>query len=250
MLRLLFFATALSLVAITVQEDEYTRYTRSATGCECWWDVTRTDCACCEDNPDVEQCGYPDHKHCALKSSKGWGCPGVPQRKYTKSTKGSACYWKKDRTLECGLCTDEGYQCGPNKRAGLNSKKGNHCINGRNKRYCDSVMGDCRHIPSMCDPNAECVYYKKLKKRKLYKCQCKDGFTGSGIQCRDADGNFGVDPKEIVKMTMLLNSTYYVYPHNSTLFPVQPGTDTLISAMNDVVSACSNDDCQASLNGN
>ena len=33
---------------------------------------------------------------------------------------------------------------------------------------------------------------------------------------------------KIVKMTMLLNSTYYVYPHNSSLFPVQPGTDTLI----------------------
>jgi len=148
------------------------------------------------------------------------------------------------------LCTDEGYQCGPNKRAKPNSKKGNHCINGRNKKYCDSVVGDCYHIPSACDPNAKCVFDKKKGRRKLYKCECKDGYTGNGIQCKDANGNLSVDPKEVVKMTMVLNSTYYVHPHGSGLFPVQPGTDALISAMSDVVSACTNDACEATLNGN
>merc|ERR1739838_689035 len=40
-------------------------YTKAATGCPCWYDMTRSDCACCE--ADGVQCGAPMQQHCTKK---------------------------------------------------------------------------------------------------------------------------------------------------------------------------------------
>ena len=40
--------------------------------------------------------------------------------------------------------------------------------------YCDSVIGDCRHIPSACDYNARCVPGKPFGKTTWYKCKCNE----------------------------------------------------------------------------
>ena len=53
------------------------KYTRSRTGCPCWWDLTLGDiCACCKDFRGKlgQPCGYPLHNYCQKKSS--YGCPG------------------------------------------------------------------------------------------------------------------------------------------------------------------------------
>merc|ERR1711915_117185 len=239
---LLLAATAVSNLPDASAAVDYATYTESSTGCQCWWDMTRDDCACCKEGVDARQCGHPVHMYCYKKSKEG--CPGVPQKKWTLSNKGHPCYFQAEKSGDCAWCTDPGYQCGPGKRAGITSKLGNHCISGRNKKYCDSVVADCRHIPNACDPNAKCAKKRKLGKRVLYECKCKDGYTGNGIQCFDSDGNLSKDPKQIVELTMVLNSSYYVYPHQSGLFPVLPGSDELVSAMHAVESVCTSDDCE------
>ena len=69
---------------------------------------------------------------------------------------------------------------------------------GKNRRYCDAIIGDCRHIPHACDPNAECVFSTKFgKSMRVYKCECKDGYTGNGVQCFDQDGNLSSNNMEV-----------------------------------------------------
>merc|ERR1739848_919135 len=41
------------------KDDLYSTYTKAATGCPCWFDMSRSDCACCEDAG--VQCGAPLH---------------------------------------------------------------------------------------------------------------------------------------------------------------------------------------------
>ena len=54
-------------------------YTRSTTGCPCWWDLTQGNiCACCKDDKNGgkgQPCGYPMHNYCQRKRSIG--CPGI-----------------------------------------------------------------------------------------------------------------------------------------------------------------------------
>merc|ERR1712126_399966 len=68
----------------------FKKYTKKPKGGRCWWDMTRTDCAQCKKGG--VQCGYPMHKFC-FKNTPGMGCPGVPNHKYTLSTRGYPCYW-------------------------------------------------------------------------------------------------------------------------------------------------------------
>merc|ERR1712061_625183 len=58
--------------------------------CPCWWDLSRNNCACCEEGTNAMQCGWPKHKWCYKKSDKG--CPGVCNNAYTLSGKGFPCH--------------------------------------------------------------------------------------------------------------------------------------------------------------
>jgi hypothetical protein len=98
-------------------------------------------------------------------------------------------------------------------KTGPESSRGNHCYNGKNTKYCDSVIGDCRHISNACDPNAKCKMDRKFANTWLYKCECKTGYTGNGVQCYDQDGNLSPNPNEQVEMSIDLKSEFYVHPH-------------------------------------
>ena len=54
------------------------RFTKTTTGCPCWWDLTKgDDCACCQ-NKGI-QCGYPQHRFCQRDAGRPQyrkGCPG------------------------------------------------------------------------------------------------------------------------------------------------------------------------------
>ena len=54
------------------------KYTKSSTGCSCWFDLSRgLNCACCQ-NKGI-QCGFPLHKYCqrdARRPQFRKGCPG------------------------------------------------------------------------------------------------------------------------------------------------------------------------------
>ena len=74
---------------------KYTKYknNKPKADCPCWYDLTKNNCACCQDEADVGvpvmQCGWPMNKYCYKKSSKG--CPGVCNNAYTLSGKGFSC---------------------------------------------------------------------------------------------------------------------------------------------------------------
>ena len=42
--------------------DLYGNFTQTNTGCPCWFDLTRDDCACCEAGSVA--CGAPMHQWC------------------------------------------------------------------------------------------------------------------------------------------------------------------------------------------
>ena len=55
------------------------RFTKSKSGCPCWWDLTLgTVCACCKNFRRLQgqPCGYPLHNYCQQKRNAG--CPGIP----------------------------------------------------------------------------------------------------------------------------------------------------------------------------
>jgi len=245
---------AVLAVSATAQESDvdtsiFTAYTKSDSGCLCWWDLTRDDCACCNDGDDIVQCGYPMHNYCYMKHKRE-GCPGVPNSKYTLSTKGFSCYWDKNRRNDCAWCAVGGMQCGKSKKTKPDSKLGNHCHKGKNRRYCDAIIGDCRHIPHACDPNAECVFSTKFGKgMRVYKCECKDGYTGNGVQCFDQDGNLSSNNMETVELEMSINTDFYVYPHQSEEFPFGAEMDAVFDDMNSLSGSCNGNECSASVTG-
>merc|ERR1712142_769472 len=141
LLHLLILLTTLPIM-LTVNTAIFKRYTAAGKGCTCWFDIRRKDCACCKGKASkVMQCGWPMHHYCYKKSER-FGCPGIPNNKYTFSTRGYPCFWDHDRT-DCAWCSPGGYQCGPGQKAGPEAKDGNRCQTGRNLKYCDSVLGDC-----------------------------------------------------------------------------------------------------------
>jgi len=221
-------------------------FTKSKTGCPCWWDITKkTQCACCKgDTKKVMQCGFPMQNYCYKKSDRV-GCPGVCNNKYTLSQRGYPCFWDHTRT-DCAWCSDNGYQCGPGKATGPEAKDGSRCQTGKNKKYCDSVLGDCRHIPN-CDFNAKCMFKRKFgKDTQIFECKCNPGYKGNGIKCRDKDGQLSVNPDTQVEVTMELKSDFYVYPHVDGDFPYGREMDGLFKQMENV--ACPTGKCQAMYN--
>merc|ERR1711892_1003858 len=206
---LLFLLLTLPLL-MALNTAIFTKYTRVGKGCPCWFDIRRKDCACCKEGSKVMQCGWPMHHYCYKKSDR-FGCPGVPNNKYTFSTRGFPCFFDHDRK-DCAWCSPGGYQCGPGQKAGPDSKDGNRYQTGRNLKYCDSVLGDCRHIPA-CDHNAKCLFNRTFGNLNLFHCVCskKGGFQGNGIQCVDKNGTFpNNDPKSLASLEIKLQTDFYV----------------------------------------
>merc|ERR1712013_854890 len=203
LLHLLILLTTLPIM-LTVNTAIFKRYTAAGKGCTCWFDIRRKDCACCKGKTSkVMQCGWPMHHYC-FKKSERFGCPGVPNNKYTFSTRG--------------------YHCGPGQKAGPEAKDGNRCQTGRNLKYCDSVLGDCRHIPA-CDHNAKCLFNREFGKNlNLFHCVCnkKGGYKGNGIQCVDRNGTFpNNDLESLASLDIKLQTDFYVDRLGSK-FPFPP----------------------------
>ena len=88
------------------QQDLYGEFTEANTGCECWFDLSRSDCACCSE--EGVQCGAPMQQWCtSKKEGRQSGCLGVPANHWTLSTTGYPCYWNTSRT-DCAWCAPGG----------------------------------------------------------------------------------------------------------------------------------------------
>ena len=88
------------------QQALYGEFTEANTGCECWFDLSRTDCACC--SGAGVQCGAPMQQWCtSKKEGRQSGCLGVPANHWTLSTTGYPCYWNTSRT-DCAWCAPGG----------------------------------------------------------------------------------------------------------------------------------------------
>merc|ERR1712165_622610 len=175
--------------------------------CPCWWDLSKKNCACCKGK--AMQCGWPMHKYCYKKSKMG--CPGVCNNKYTLSGKGFPC--QNDPTnFDCAWCAKTGFQCLPDRWNGPDSRDGSRCQAQNNQKYCKSVQGDCRHIQGACPPE-QCVYQEKLNKYlKYHECECPDGYTGNGLQCKDSNGTWAVSADQQVEVEMVLTTNLTTFP--------------------------------------
>jgi len=209
-------------------EKLFKPFTKKNTGCPCWFDLTRDDCACCKNGG--KQCGAPQNEWCYSYKGNG-GCPGVKNDKYTLSQEGHPCYWDPEgKSVECAWCAPGGFQCGDSCVRKEDALK---CKEGRT-----GVQGDCYHIP-VCDINAECVETKEADGLKWSRCVCNKGttkndtFTGNGIQCFNGNG-VGGDPSKQVDVQMTLTTDFYVFPHDSSDFPLGPAADNLFSLIDDM----------------
>lgn len=221
----------------------FNRYTKSQTGCPCWFNLTMTsECACCEDN--AIQCGYPKHNECIKDKKSGQetnrkGCSGVdPKSKFTLSTTGYPCPWDpNDRTcawcsLGSRLCIDESW-AKPNNKGACVASWDNGCI---------AIAQDCRIEPSSCDPNAECMYTGKQQnmrggfKWNVFRCVCKSGFTGNGIQCAN-DTTGLISPRRDIKvdLTMKLTTDIFEGPGPEADFPHGPTGNDLMKEIDDML---------------
>merc|ERR1711874_207644 len=212
----------------------------NGSNCECWFDITRTDCGCCKGNG--VQCGDPVSQYCYKPTP--FGCPGVANAKYTLSRTGHPCFWDHS-IMDCAWCTPGGYQCGPGAKTDPAAGK-NQCGTPYNHGYCEMAIADCRRMgKGICDVNADCLETTKNK----WECKCNDGWKGNGLQCKDADGNFSQDPTKVVEVEMTLTNDFYVFPANSSEFPYGPAQDNLFSMMEGLMSgsqaACSG--CNATM---
>ena len=161
--------------------------------------------------------------------------------------RGYPCFWDHTRT-DCAWCSDNGYQCGPGKATGPEATAGSRCQNGKNKKYCDSVLGDCRHIPN-CDINAKCMFKRSFgKDTQIFQCKCNPGYSGNGVQCKDSDGMLSVDPNTQVEVKMEMTSDFYVYPHASGDFPFGDAMEDLFTEMEKVSGICPTGGCQVNYN--
>ena len=203
--------------------------TKVPTGCPCWFDLSRSDCPCCETNG--VQCGEPMQQYCTKKEEgRQAGCLGVPTNHWTLSITGYPCYFNTSCT-DCARCAAGGAQCGITGDKGPNSAAGARCWDPDDAGYCDGVPGDCLHI-NMCDSEAECKFNVKFGQfREHHTYQCKSDWTGNGQQCYDSQGNPSSETVSSgdVSLTMAVTNNYYVYPHNSSEFPQGPGETNLVN---------------------
>ena len=49
------------------KQDLFGAYTQTSTGCPCWFDLSRSDCACCQN--DGVQCGAPMQQYCTSRTA-------------------------------------------------------------------------------------------------------------------------------------------------------------------------------------
>jgi len=211
-----------------------------ANKCPCWYDLSKNNCACCKGSNSM-QCGWPMQQKCYKKSSIG--CPGVCNNKYTLSQKGFPCH-ANPNDKRCAWCTKTGFQCAADKWNGPDSKLGSRCQVQNNQKYCKSVQGDCRHISGAC-PADRCIKTEQVNKYlSYYECQCPAGYTGNGIQCMDADGNFLPAPDTVVDVTMKLTQEVETFPFTGSEIETGAELQHLIEEMEDV--DCSTGTCSSS----
>merc|ERR1712038_366089 len=93
-----------------------------------------------------KQCGPPMHKWCQNPKAK-MGCKGIPNYKYTLSTRGAPCF-NNPSDRSCPICkTSKMKQCGISKIA---SKCGKFCAPMKDRK-CDGNRFDCTQI-DLCGP--------------------------------------------------------------------------------------------------
>jgi len=228
----------------------FAKYTKKGEKCPCWWDITRDDCACCTKS-EYQQCGWPMHKFCYKKEPKGkpqYGCPGVCNNEFTLSGKGYPCS-SDHSNKDCAWCTSGNYQCAQDKLTGPDSKEGSRCTSKKNKNYCSSQQGDCKHIPA-CDAHAECKLKKKIGRYVSdFQCECGPGYTGNGIQCMDSNGTLSLPADTPVEVTMNIMKEEYTYPYTIGEFGLGEKLESLIAEMGSVAAgSCNSDACEASFN--
>jgi len=174
-------------------------WTEAPTGGVCWWNMASTACAVCK--PGGMQCGYPLQDKCH-KQHPTRGCPGIKGSELTLSQTGYPCYWDHSNS-SCAWCSTSnpaspGYQL---------PTPGGNCVAAKFQEKFDAVKGDCEHIPK-CDDNASCQQSDTGAKQ----CKCNFGYTGSGIQCADANGV--LEPPAGVVLASLeitLSNEFYVF---------------------------------------
>jgi len=234
----------------------FNKWTEKIKNCPCWYDLTKSNCACCKEGG--QQCGAPKGKYCydknKLKDKKTKmpiGCPGVCNNRYTLSTSGFPCFGRKDKAVpgECAWCSKDGFQCAEDKYTGPNSKDGSRCQAGKNQKYCKSVQGDCKHMgKGICSPEATCFSTKLTKYVFWSRCQCKSGYDGNGLQCFDSTtGEMAVSNNVDVQVQLSLNQSTYEYPWEGGEFSLSEQLELLQQQMGTVNNACQAGSCQANL---
>ena len=101
------------------------------------------------------------------------------------------------------------------------------------------MLADCGHIgDDICDVNAECVVTRKIGDATMYKCQCKDGWTGNGIECVDeVTGDFSEDPNAIVEVEITLENDLMIEEPEDGEFPNSAGIEGVMSAVKGMMDA-------------
>jgi len=177
------------LKSLETQEGKdkmFGQYTKAGTGCPCWFDMDRTDCACCEDG--ALQCGAPMQNFCYKKSEgRQRGCPGVPNSQWTLSTSGFPCAGNAT-SRDCAWCAPGGGQCPSSGVYGPGSPHGNRCTDPHDEEYCGAAPAASCGVTHACDAEADCAFDRKFGGNlEVNSCKCRDGWRGNGIQCYNKD---------------------------------------------------------------
>merc|ERR1711981_15807 len=149
-----------------------------------------------------KQCGPPMHQWCQNPKSK-MGCKGIPNFKYTLSTRGAPCF-NNPADRSCPICkTSKMKQCGISKIA---SKCGKFCAPMKDRK-CDGNRFDCTQI-DLCGPGASCAVNSKAKSGI---CKCDEGLRGDGINCFHDNGTVVEMEEKVITMSMNTKTQFFVY---------------------------------------
>jgi len=125
-------------------------FTKNTTGCPCYFDSSRRDCACCQNggcqcsNSNRHQCVQCGSPHmCGIPETGPEKPSGVDA--WTVSPTGCQCEFDKTR-MDCACCNRYGCQCG--------EKNKNQCVNCGSPDHCGSredVFGPNNYCtPKVC----------------------------------------------------------------------------------------------------
>jgi len=107
---------------VYMQSLQHDVWTKRTTGCQCYWDKSRYDCACCQ--PSGCQCSQKYKNQC-VQCGQGGKCgvastySRVEVDNWTSTMTGCACQWDKKRK-DCACCQNGACQCG--------RKQKNQCV--------------------------------------------------------------------------------------------------------------------------